>query len=135
MARKRKKRIFSILVVDDDELLLSTLEEILLSEGYKVKTAKDGISAFKKLQGGSFDIVLTDLNMPGMTGLELLEKIYNENIRVTPVLMSAFSTRKIKSRAFQKGAYANLDKPFSIDSLFSVIENSLRNKKTEFSRV
>ena len=129
MAHKDKKRALSILVVDDDELLLNTLREVLLSGGYKVKTAKDGITALKKLQIGHFDMVLTDLNMPGMSGLELLEKIYSEKMNVTPILMSSLSSGEIKSHASEKGAYANLDKPFSVNSLLSVIENSMTDKE------
>ena len=135
MAHKRKKKLLRILVVDDDELLLSTIEEILLSKGYIVKTAKDGITALEKLQFEPFDMVLTDLNMPGMNGLELLEKIYSENMNVTPILMSSLFSSEIKSYALQKGAYTNLVKPFSVNSLFTVIENSQRNKKGEVSQL
>ena len=131
MAHKGKKRSLRILVVDDDELLRGTIEEILLSKGYRVKTAKDAITALERLQIEPFDMVLTDLNMPGMSGLELVEKIYSENMNVTPILMSSLFSGEIKSYAFQKGAYANLVKPFSVNSLFTVIENSRRNKKGE----
>jgi len=93
-----------ILVVDDDRPFLSTLQEMLAESGYTVETAGDGTAAYRKLQSAPFDMVLTDLHMPGMSGLELLEKISHERIRVMPVLMSSLLSGEVTTSAAARGA-------------------------------
>ncbi len=124
MAQTTAKQPLRILVVDDDDIFLRTLEAVLMMQGHIVSTARNGLSALKKLQLEQFDLVVTDLNMPGMNGLELLEKIDSEKMAVTPILMSSLLSREIKTYAASKGAYANLDKPFPPSRLFSLIESS-----------
>lgn len=130
MAQILIERSPRILVVDDDTLLLGTLEEMLRDRGYAVETAVDGDAALQKLKAEPFDIIVTDLHMPGMSGLELIERISCEQIRVAPVLMSSLFSGELKAHACQAGAYAQLDKPFSSHRLFSVIERGLHDMHT-----
>jgi CheY-like chemotaxis protein len=130
---KRKSR-FSILVVEDEKFLRDIFREALVARGYKVKTAQNGMAALKKMQAEPFDMLLTDMNMPGMNGLELLEKIYDKRISITPIIMSSMLSDEIKSHAFQKGALASLDKPFSFSYLFSIIENRRSESTVTLSR-
>jgi DNA-binding NtrC family response regulator len=121
---------FNILVVDDDDMLLDTLEEMLSIKGYQVKTARNGIAGFKELQNGSFDMVVTDMNMPGMNGLELVEKIQTKNLNVPSILMTSLFSEKLRLQAARMGVTASLEKPFSHRSLYSIIENNLLLKCT-----
>jgi DNA-binding NtrC family response regulator len=119
---------FNILVVDDDDMLLDTLEEMLSIKGYQVKTARNGIAGFEELQGGSFDMVVTDMNMPGMNGLELVEKIQTKNLNVPSILMTSLFSEKLRLKAAKMGVAASLEKPFSYTNLYSVIEKNLQVK-------
>lgn len=134
MAQTALEQSPRILVVDDDRPFLCTLEDMLVENGYSVETAGDGAAAYRKLKAETFDMVLTDLHMPGMSGLELLEKISRENMQVTPVLMSSLLSGDIKLYAVQKGVYAHLDKPFSVHRLFSIIESSMKEKQEIINR-
>lgn len=70
-----------ILLVEDDEFIRDIYKEILVAEGYQVTTAIDGGEALKQIQGQSWDLVLLDVMMPIMTGIEVMQKIQNENIK------------------------------------------------------
>ncbi len=118
-----------ILVVDDDEDLLCLLKDALKSQGYIVDMANNGFSAFERLKKSEFDLLLTDINMPNMNGLELLEKINAESINITPIIMSSMFSNKLRSDAKERGAMVCLDKPFSLGSLFSVIKNSFQQRE------
>lgn len=126
MAQKTGNAGYQILVVDDDDMLRDTLEEVLLAKGYAVATAANGQAALELLREHAFDVVVTDLNMPGMTGIELLERISTSNIGVTPVLMSSLFSGDVKERAVSKGAFANIDKPIVTSRLLDIIETGIR---------
>lgn len=119
-----KSGVTRILVVDDDEDLLCLLKDALHAQGYVVDLATNGIAALERLKSAHFDLLLTDINMPGMNGIELLEKINAESIPVRPVIMSSMFSNRLRCDARERGALVCLDKPFSLGSLFSVIENS-----------
>ncbi len=127
MAYNAGQTPMSILVVENDPSLRDTLRELLELKGLQVETAPDGLDALSKMKNLHFDMVLTDLHMPRLNGLELLESITGRNPRVTCVLMSSQLSRDIKSYARQIGVYANLDKPFLTEKLFSIIEHSMRD--------
>lgn len=131
MAHTSRRRPARILIVDDDRHLLETIKEVLLAEGYRVHTAPDGARALQKLRSTAFDMVVTDLNMPGMNGRELVNKISVEHKGVTPVLMST----AVETRTARKGTCANLNKPFALSSLLSIIEKSLRMRPSGISRL
>lgn len=126
MAQKTGNAEHQILIVDDDDMLRDTLEEVLLAKGYAVATAANGQTALELLREHAFDVVVTDLNMPGMTGIELLERISTSNICVTPVLMSSLFSGDAKERAVSNGAFANIDKPIVTSRLIDVIETGIR---------
>jgi len=89
MTHTKTEETFRILVVDNDQTLLHTIEEILLKKGYAVKTASDGLSAYCLLQDQTFDILLTDLNLAGMNGIELLDRINTNDNSMKTILMSS----------------------------------------------
>ncbi len=133
MAHKINNQAARILVVDDDDILRYTLEELLQAQGYAVETAANGMAALQKLQMDRFDMVVTDLYMPGMTGLELIDHITETKIDIIPILMSSLFSQEIKKNAGEKGAFASLDKPFPTNRLLDIIETSmLRKQRTEY---
>jgi len=113
----------SILVIEDEEKYRRTIGLHLSSLGYEVKgasTAEEGL----KLAGDA-DLVLTDLKLPGMDGLELLERVRSQNAQSAVIVMSAFGTVEIAVEAMKKGAVDFLPKPFSLDHLTVVVQKAL----------
>jgi two-component system response regulator FlrC len=100
-----------LLVVDDDEGLRSFLEAALASEGHEVTLAVDGADALRKLDATAFDLVLTDLKMPGVDGLEVLKHVRAEHAGTQVILLTAFGTVETAVEAMKGGACDFLQKP------------------------
>jgi two-component system response regulator AtoC len=101
-----------VLIVDDDESLRESLELVLAAEGFEVVTAADGSGALSRLEASTFDVVLCDVRMPGMDGLELLPQLVRRVPGTTVIMMSAFGTDELALEAMNRGAYDYLTKPF-----------------------
>src|SRR5512137_595132 len=100
-----------LLVVDDDEGLRSFLEAALASEGHEVTLAVDGADALRRLDAAGFDLVLTDLKMPGVDGLQVLQHVRAEHPGTQVVLLTAFGTVETAVEAMKGGASDFLQKP------------------------
>ena len=111
-----------ILVVDDEISARSALSEILTDEGFKVRTAADGFRALAAAGDFAPDLVLTDLKMPGMDGLELLGRLKEHDPEVAVVLMTAFGAVESAVEAMRAGAADYLTKPLNSDELLLVLE-------------
>jgi DNA-binding NtrC family response regulator len=111
-----------LLIVDDDIQMLSALETALRRKGHLVETASNGIEAAAKLDHTSVQAVITDLKMPGMDGLELLQHIRRTNPALPVVVLSAFGTVSMAVDAMKAGANDFLVKPFSQDALDEMLE-------------
>ena len=114
-----------ILVVDDEANARSALAEILKDEGYSVETAGDGFKATSKLDEFEPQIVLTDLKMPGMDGVELLRKVKSHDAELPVVLMTAFGAVETAVSAMREGATDYLVKPLNTDELLMVLDRAL----------
>jgi DNA-binding NtrC family response regulator len=113
----------SILVVDDDPVIRHLLEQRLKKENYSVEVAEDGYMAEKMLKKRPYDIVLTDLMMPGdIGGIEVLEIAKKINSRIEVVLITAHSSVDTAVAAMKKGANDYLEKPINFDELFLRID-------------
>lgn len=109
----------SILVVDDDPVVRRLLEQRLIKENYQVHVAEDGYVAEKMLRQQFFDVVLTDLMMPGtIGGIEVLEIAKEINSQTEVVLITAHSSVNSAVEAMKKGAIDYLEKPINFDELF-----------------
>ena len=117
-----------ILVVDDEAAARSALSELLRDEGYVVHTAGDGFKALGQLDGWSPDIVVTDVQMPGMSGIELMEKLRERVPGVGVVVMTAFGSVENAVAAMQAGADDYLTKPVHFPELLLVLERMLESK-------
>ncbi|MEE9606994.1 MAG: sigma-54 dependent transcriptional regulator [Myxococcota bacterium] len=101
-----------ILIVDDDDALRESLQLVLASESYEVVCASDGAEALRHAEAATVDVVLCDLRMPGMDGLELLPELTARAPGVPIILMSAYGTADLAIEAMKRGAYDYLAKPF-----------------------
>lgn len=118
-----------ILIVDDEANARAALAEILREEGYTTETAADGFKALGKLEEFAPDVVLTDLKMPGLDGIGLMEKAQEARIAATFVVMTAFGTISSAVEAVKKGAYHYLTKPLDFQVLDAVVERAVERAR------
>ncbi len=114
-----------ILVVDDEKALLLALRGLLSKEGYQVETAGSGEEALRKIQTGSFHLVVTDLSMQGMNGLQLLEQGRALDPDLAVIMMTAYGSEKIAVDAMKLGAADYVPKPFDNDELRVIVRKTM----------
>ena len=114
-----------ILVVEDDEDMRENLRRILVGARYEVRLARDGAEAMTLLESQPCHLVLTDLVMPGMGGLQLLSEIRRRERALPVVFLTAFGDRATYVKATEMGAVEFLTKPFRADILLNLIQNIL----------
>lgn len=114
-----------LLLVDDDKSLLRLLTIRLEGEGYQVTAVEEGQSALKKLQNDSYDVVLSDLRMPGLDGLSLFEEIMGIRKDIPVILMTAHGTIADAVSATQRGVFGFLPKPVDHDELRTLLQKAL----------
>ncbi|MBD3168721.1 MAG: response regulator [candidate division Zixibacteria bacterium] len=119
----------SILVVDDKDSMRNMLVQTLEAEGYDVDMASDGTAGVDKAKEKEFDVVLTDLKMPGMDGLEILSAIKNDNPETAVILMTAYGTVENAVEAMKNGAFDFITKPFDTDQLSVLIRRAMENRR------
>ena len=120
-----------ILIVDDEANARAALAEILREEGYTTETAADGFKALGKLEEFAPDVVLTDLKMPGLDGIGLMEKAQESRIAATFVVMTAFGTIDSAVEAIKLGAMHYLTKPASVDEILASFDRTLAVTEVE----
>jgi two-component system response regulator HydG len=118
----------TLLVADDDPGLRESLQRTLTRAGYRVVLAPDGRAGLEQLQGGGIDLVLTDLKMPGLTGIELLRAIKAIPMDVDVILLTAFGTVEEAVSAMKDGAYDFITKPFRGEQLLKVVAKALERR-------
>jgi two-component system response regulator AtoC len=119
VTKKQKK----VLVVDDDPMLREMLDTMLAGNGYTVETAANGVEALAKAEAGLFDHIISDIGMPEMDGLALLQHLQDKKIRASVIMLSAFSDMEHVKHAMQLGASDYLTKPLqSVDDLLLTLK-------------
>ncbi len=119
-----------LLIVDDDPSLREFLEIFLAKEGYKVDSAETGQKALDMVKQGHYNLVITDVRMPGMDGVELLKQLKMLDAGLPVVLITAFASLDAAVDAMKEGAWDYLTKPFKIEELRDVIDNALSSSHT-----
>ena len=118
-----------ILVVDDEKSMRDFLSIVLKKEGYAVSTADDGEMASRLVQKEIFDLVLTDVKMPKMSGLQVLKTVKETSPDTIVVMITAFASTETAIEAMKEGAYDYLTKPFQIEEVRLIIRNALEKKR------
>jgi DNA-binding NtrC family response regulator len=119
-----------ILIVDDDEGTREALE-LILEDDYEVASAADGQAALDKLNREAFDLVLLDLIMPGMNGIETLKRIKAYDKQIDVIMVSATDRAREATAAITSGAYDYITKPFDADAILTAIERALQKRSLE----
>src|SRR5450759_440843 len=114
----------SILIVDDEESVRDSLYNWFIEDGYRVECAENANRALSILESDSFDIILADIKMPGMDGLEMLRRIKLLKSDSIVIIMTAFATVDTAVQALKDGAFDYVTKPFDPDDLSHLIRNA-----------
>jgi DNA-binding NtrC family response regulator len=120
---------FKILVVDDEKLTLKNLKYILTKEGYEVKAVDNGMSALNLLKNEEFDLVITDLKMNMVSGLDILEKCKEWYPDTEVIMITAYGSIDSAIQAMKLGAYHYITKPFRLDELKILVKEALEKVK------
>ena len=115
----------SILIIDDERAIRKTLSEILGFEGYKIEEAADGEEGLKKFQAAAFDVVLCDIKMPKLDGIEFLSKATEINADVPIIMISGHGNIETAVEAVKKGAFDFISKPPDLNRLLITIRNAM----------
>ena len=122
------KQTPKILVVDDEKIVRESLFHWFEDEGYSVDTAEDALDALKQFDKDKYDLILLDMKMPGMSGLELLSKIKEIDTDSMVIIITAFASVPTAIQALKEGAYDYVTKPVDPDELNNLVKNAIEQK-------
>jgi DNA-binding NtrC family response regulator len=117
-----------ILVIDDEAIVRVSCERVLTPEGYDVKVVSKGTDALDILSRENFDLVLTDLKMPDMDGLEVLKEIKSRWPRINVIIITGYGTISTAVQAIKLGAYEYLEKPFTPEDILRAVQRAFEGQ-------
>lgn len=120
-----------ILIIEDDEEMSSLLKDFLEADGFETDSVSNGADAFRELAKKFFDLVITDIRMPGLTGLDIIPGIKKLQPEVSIIVVTAFGSEEVRRRALERGASGYLEKPIHFNKLKMTIEKVVSQKKHE----
>jgi DNA-binding NtrC family response regulator len=123
------KSEIGILVVDDELIVRESLTKWFREDGYRVDAAELAATALRKLQAGKWDLMLVDIKMPGMDGMELLQRVKATNSDVVVIIITAFATVDTAVKALKQGAFDYITKPIDPDYLDHVVEKAIMQRR------
>ena len=129
MVTTPQKREGKILLADDEKTTREILARSLIAHGFDIETASNGFEALEKIQTEPFDLLITDLLMPNMTGTELIEKARQLLPDLVAIVITAHATLETAVKALQQGAYDYITKPFEPEFIIPVIERGLEKSR------
>ena len=118
-----------ILVVDDEDIVRTSCSRTLSPEGYEVRLAKNGVEGLKMASEERFDLVLTDLKMPDMDGIEVLRIIREKWPETAVIIVTGYQTVDTAVKAIKLGAYDYIEKPFTPDALISAVAEAMDKRQ------
>lgn len=120
---------FNILVIDDEEAMRDSCRQALSVEGNRIEVAEDGVRGLGMLERESFDLVILDLKMPGLSGMEVLKKIKEQDTEIVVVVITGYATIEFAVEAMRIGAYDFIPKPFAPERLRVVVERAMEKRR------
>jgi DNA-binding NtrC family response regulator len=123
-----KSRIAKVLVVDDEEIARKNLDHILQKEGYIVVMAASGAEALEKMETSDFDVVMTDIRMENISGIEVLEKTKIKYPETEVVMVTGYASTDSATETLKKGAFQYIAKPFKISEIRITVKQAIEKK-------
>ncbi|MDA8241669.1 MAG: response regulator [Nitrospiraceae bacterium] len=117
-----------VLVIDDEDIVRTSCSRTLAPAGFEVRLARNGVEGLKILEEGPFDLVLTDLKMPDMDGIEVLRKIKEGWPAVEVIIITGYQTVDTAVKSIKLGAFDYIEKPFTPDALITAVSKALDRK-------
>ena len=118
-----------ILIIEDDEEMRSLLEDFLKDEGYETDSVNSGSEAFGKLAREPFDLVITDIRMPGLSGFDVLSAVKKFQLEIPVIVITAFGGEEVYRRSMARGADGYLEKPIHFHKLRNLIQELVSAKE------
>jgi len=125
---RKYNSVVRILIIEDDEEMRSLLEDVLGEEGFKTESVSNGSEGLRKVTKEPFDLILTDIRMPGLTGLDILPAIKRLQPEASVIVITAFGNEEIHRRSVEKGAAGYLEKPIHMDKLKTLVHEMVSSK-------
>src|SRR4051812_23292173 len=116
-----------VLIIDDEKAISNTLKDIFQYEKFDVEIANDGIEGIKKAEKENFDLILCDIKMPKMDGIEVLARLQEMNPDIPVIMISGHGTIETAVDAIRKGAYDYIAKPPDLNRLLVTVRNALNH--------
>jgi DNA-binding NtrC family response regulator len=114
-----------ILIVDDEPTVCYSLGQALAGQGYDIEAAESGEEALRKIEAGTYGVVICDLMMPGLSGLDLLKNLRDRDSKTPVVLVTGYPTSRAAAEASKLGAFDFLMKPFTPEDIRGVVRRAL----------
>jgi len=133
MQANQTKNRKSILIVDDEESIRQVMQNILEMEGYHIETASSADDARVRLEGNSFQLILSDINMPGESGLDLVRYVFDKYDNIAAIMVTAVDDPSLAEAMFEIGVYDYITKPISRSSVIISVKNALHRRELELS--
>ena len=118
-----------ILIIDDEDIVLKSCLRILRDEDYRIDTVYSGEDGLAKIDQEKYDLVITDLMMPGMSGMDVLRTVKQKKLDLTVVIFTGFATAETAREALKMGAFDYIPKPFTPDEFRDVIHNAIKSRE------
>jgi len=118
-----------ILIIDDEDIVLKSCLRILRDEDYRIDTVYSGEDGLAKIDEEKYDLVITDLMMPGMSGMDVLRTVKQKKLDLTVVIFTGFATAETAREALKMGAFDYIPKPFTPDEFRDVIHNAIKSRE------
>ncbi len=126
---KEEEPMVRILIIEDDEEMRSLLADFLREEGYEADSVDNGSEAFRILAQEPFDLVITDIRMPGLTGLDVLSAIKKFQFEIPVIVITAFGGEEVYRRSIARGADGYLEKPIHFHRLKTLIHDLVSSQE------
>jgi len=124
----------SVLIVDDEDAIRQALERFISRLGHRAVTARDGVSALERIAQGRFDLMLCDVRMPGLSGVDLVPRVLERDPDVAILMLTAVDEPRTAVECLKLGAYDYLLKPVDLDELELAMRGALRRRQLEIER-
>ena len=122
-----------IMIIEDDEAMRSLLEDFFEEEGFETDSASNGADALRILSKDHLDLIVTDIRMPGLTGLDILPRVRRLKPETPIIVMTAYGSEDVRRRSLESGATTYLEKPIHLSKLRTLIHEMISAKEKRIS--